>query len=169
MSRRTSRYACLALGSLALAACVVFAHGRPGTRLSAAQAPAPSFALVSVWGFTSLDPQTQTLYQNLASAIAGFSGVPNARWAYYSYYNDGTNWAIGSWGASVDYATADGNGGYNVKLLVGPNFTTTPRNLNTVSGGYNEIFHVDANGFVTYVSSYDPQGMAGHQLIESAT
>jgi len=165
MSRRTSRYAALALGSLALAACAVLTSR---TRLAAAQAPAPSFAYVSVWGADVLDPQTQALYQNLANAIAGFSGVPNARWAYYGSYNDGVNWAIGSWAASVDSAVADGNGGYNVTLLVGPIFTATPQTANSVGGGYTEIFNVDANGAVTYISSQDPDGCTGGQLIEAS-
>jgi len=163
MSRRASRSAALALGSLALAACAVFAS-RPGTRLAAAQAPAPSFAYVSVWGFDDLDPQTQTLYQGLANAIAGFSGVPNARGAHYSYYNDGTTWAIACWGAAITDAAPDGNGGYNVTLTVGPNFSISPGT--DVVGGYSETFHVDANGVVTYVSSQDPYGWAGGQLIE---
>ncbi len=161
MSRRSSRYAWLALGSLALAACVVLANGRIGTRLAAAQAP--SFTDVTVWS-DSLDPQTQTLYQNLASAIAGFSGVPDVRSAYYSYYNDGTNWAIASWGASVLGAVPDGNGGYNVTLTVGPNFSISTGTY--VVGDYSEIFNVDANGVVTYVGSQDPDNSGGGPLCE---
>lgn len=161
----TRRYAFFGLGSLALASCVVLA-ARTGTRLSAAQNPPPSFEYVTVYGSSSLDPQTQTLYQNLANAIAGFAGVPNARVAYYSYYNDGVNWVIGSWGASVSAAAADGNGGYNVTLFVGPIFATVPQGSCDVFGEYTEIFNVDANGVVTYVSSQDPQGSSGGQLAE---
>jgi len=163
MSRRSSRYALLALGSLALAAGIVLAS-RPGTRLAAAQAP--SFADVTVWS-TNLDPQTTALYQNLANAIAGFSGVPDARGAYYSYHNDGTTWAIACWGATITDAAPDGNGGYNVTLTVGPDFSISPGTY--VVGGYSETFHVDANGVVTYVSSQDPDGWAGGQLIEFST
>jgi hypothetical protein len=165
MSRRIVRHACLGLGFLALAACVGIAN-RPGRRASASQVLPPSFAHVTVWS-TDLDPQTQTLYQNLANAIAGFNGAPDARAAYYSYYNDGVNWAIGSWEATVLDAAPDGNGGYNVTLPVGPNFTTTPQTANGVLGGYREVFNVNANGGVTYVGWLDAtDGVAGGQLIE---
>jgi hypothetical protein len=162
MSRR---YAYLGLGLIALAACIVFA-GRASKRLSAAPSVPPSFAYVTVWGFDDLEPPTPALYHNRANAIAGFSGVPNDRGAYYSYYNDGVNWIIGSWGASVSVAAADGNGGYNVTVLVGPIFAATPPGFGDAIGGYSEIFNVDTNGVVTYVSSQDPQGWAGGALIE---
>jgi len=165
MSRRSFLYASLALGSLTIAACLALA-GR--ARLSASQAPAPSFEYVTVWGADGLDPQTLANYQALADAIARFSGVPNARWTYYGAYNDGVNWAIGSWGASVSSAVADPNGGYNVTLLVGPNFTVTTQDANIVGGTYTEIFHVAADGTVTYISSQDPDGNGGGQLIEIA-
>jgi hypothetical protein len=168
MSNRIVRHACLGLGLLALAACVGIAT-RPGRRVSASQVQPPSFASVTVWGLTDLDPQTQALYQNLANAIAGFTGAPDARAAYYSYYNDGVNWAIGSWSASVVDAAPDGNGGYNVTLPVGPIFTTTPQTANGVCGGYQEIFNVDANGGVTYVGWQDTVGgMVGSRLGEIA-
>jgi len=163
MTRRPIRYALLGLGSLALAACAFLAFGRPGTRLSAAQAPAPSFAEVSVWS-SDLDPQTTALYQSLANAVAGFSGVPDARGAYYSYYNDGITWAIGSWGASVTNAVPDGDGGYNVTLTVGPNFSISPGTH--VAGTYYETYNVDANGVVTFVGWQDPDNCGGGPLVE---
>ena len=162
MSRR---YLFLGLGVFALASCVLLV-GRTGTRLAAAPIPAPSFAYVTVWGISNLDPATGALYQNLANAIAGFPGVPNDRGVYFSYYNDGVNWIIGSWAASVSEAAADGNGGYNVTVLVGPIFTTVPQGFGNALGNYTEVFNVDANGVVTFVGSQDPEGWAGRRLIE---
>ncbi len=159
MTRRTTRLVLIISGVLALIAGAVFVRGTP---LSAAQAPAPSFADVSVWGIDNLDPQTQVLYQNLANAIAGFAGVPNSRWAYFSLYNDGTTWAIGSWGGSILNAVPDGNGGYNVTMTVGPNFSISPGMI--VDGGYYEIFNVNAAGVVTFIGSQDPDNASGGPL-----
>ncbi len=159
MTRRTTRLVLIISGVLALIAGAVFVRGTP---LSAAQAPAPSFADVTVWGTGDLDPQTQALYQNLANAIAGFVGVPDSRWAYYGLYNDGTTWAIGSWGGSVLNAVPDGNGGYQVSMTVGPNFSISPGLI--VGGGYYEIFNVDAAGVVTFIGSQDPNNASGGPL-----
>ena len=168
----TSRRLCFfGLGSLAVALCGIVAlpWGRSGTRVTAAQLPQPSFAYVTPWS-TNLDAQTQALYQNLSNAIAGFTGVPAARPAYYSFYNDGVNWSIGAWGGGVINAVADGDGGYNVTLTVGPIFATIPQNgsANDVGGAYYEIFNVGADGTVTYMSSQDPLGSASGQLTELA-
>ena len=165
MSNRSAHFAFFGLGALALATCVVVLSARPGRRLTAAQLPVPSFTYVVPWS-NDYDPQTQALYQNLSNAIAGFNGVPNARWAYYSYYNDGVNWSIGSWGGGVCDAVPDGNGGYNVKVLVGPNISMSPQGSGTPMGQYFEIFNVDANGDVTFVSSNDLEGWGGGQLVE---
>jgi hypothetical protein len=159
----------MALGSVALPCCLIIAILRPNKSLTATQVVQPSFKYVMPWS-DDYAPPTLTLYQNLSNAILGFTGVPDARTAFFGQYNDGVKWTIESWGGGVSDAVEDGNGGYNVTLLVGPRFSLVPSEVGPTASllvNYIEIFNVDANGVATYLYSLDPDGVSGGRFVES--
>lgn len=119
---------------------------------------------VSVDFTLNLDPQSQALYQQMATAISAYIGVPNDRLNYYSAVNNPPNWVIGGWGGLVHDVEPDGNGGYVVTVLVNPDLSATPYGTGvTISTDYSERYSVDANNNVQYLGFLDPGGWAGQQ------
>ena len=111
------------------------------------------------WGLT-LDADTQSLYQQMATLLSNYTAVPLDRANYFAEYIDN----IGSWGGMVNSVQGDG-GGYVVTVSV-EGFIDQDQLDNDETGSlpmilfanYAEIYHVDSMNNVTYVGHPIPAG-----------
>ena len=124
--------------------------------IRAADDPGPTFPVTVDFTLT-LDANTQALYQQMATALSGYTTVPNDRINYYSAFNNWADYQISGWVGMVQNVQSI-DGGNVVTVGVVPQFTNAS---SIVVNDYSEQYFVGNDGRITYQGFTDPNGWAG--------
>lgn len=104
-----------------------------------------------------LNNQQETLYQQMATLMSGYTTVPQDRTNFYSGVS-GT-YTINGWGGVLNNVKQQSNGTYLLTITVSPFIAQ-----GVILTDYQEQYSVDANNNVTYAGFLDPLGWAGESL-----
>ena len=132
--------------------------------------PPPDPFPVAIDPTLNLDPDTQALYQQMATALDGYAAVPNDRLNFYSAINNPPNSAVTCWGGFVEDVQPAAGGGYQVTVAVTASTATSdlgPRTLPAMAGPYYELYNVNG-GVIQYLGFQDPRNVAGQPPVYSA-
>lgn len=123
--------------------------------------PVPTFE-VTVDPNLDLDAPTQALYDGLAAELDGFAPIPVHRTNFYSALIASPDYTLSGKWTGVIFEVDPVAGGHEVTLQVGPDFTAADGDgvAATAGANYFEKYLV-GNGTITYIDSFDPDGLAG--------